>query len=68
MTFIFVFQLMYMYAYYIYTLYYTVDTYLTAVCINVYKIMFKEYITAFACFDGLARTASLITDSSYCDF
>ena len=31
-------------------------TYMTAVCINVYLIMFNEYITALACFDGYAAT------------
>ena len=49
---------MYMYAYYIHT----VDTYMTAICINVYMIMFNVHITAFACFDGYARAATLITD------
>ena len=39
----------------LYTLYYThtVDTYMTAVCVNVYMIMFNMYIMALACFDGL---------------
>ena len=55
---------MYMYAYYIHTLYYIhiVDTYVTAVCINVYMLMFNVYITALACFDGYARAATLIID------
>ena len=53
---------MYMYAYYIHTLYYmhTVDTYMTAVCINVYVIMVNGCITALACFEGYARVATLI--------
>ena len=46
---------MHMYAYYIHT----VDTYMTAVCINVYMIMFNEYITALACFDGYAWNTTL---------
>ena len=56
---------MYMYAHYIHTLYYihTVDTYKSAVYINVYMIMFNVYITDLACFDGYARAATLITDS-----
>ena len=45
----------------------TVDTYMTAVCINVQMIMFNVYITALACFDGYARAATLITDSSCTD-
>ena len=55
---------MYMYAYYIHTLYYmhTVDTYMAAVCINVYMIMFNVYITALVCFDGCVRAATLIAD------
>ena len=65
----FIFQLMYMYAYYIHTLCYIhiVDTYMTAVCINVYMIMFNVYITALAYFDGYARAATLIIDSSCSD-
>ena len=60
-----------MYAYYIHTLYYIhiVDTYMTAVCINVYMIMFNEYITALVCFDGYKKlqlwlliTLALISD------
>ena len=59
-----------MHAYYIHTLYYihAVDTYMTAVCINVHLIMFNVYITALACFDGYARAATLITYSSSSDF
>ena len=30
----------------------TVDTYMTAACINVYIIIFNAYVTALACFDG----------------
>ena len=55
---------MYIYAYYIYT----IDTYITAVCSNVYMIMFNVYITALACFDGYARVATLITHSSCSDY
>ena len=60
----FIFQLMYMYAYYMHTLYYIhiVDTYMTAVCINVYMIIFNAYITALLCFNGYARAVTLITD------
>ena len=47
-----------MYACYIHT----VDTYMTAVCINVYMMMFNVYILAR--FDGFARAATLI-DCSY---
>ena len=38
---------MYMYAYYMHTLYYihSVDTYMTALFINVYMIMFNESLT-----------------------
>ena len=65
-----------MYAYYAHTLYYIhalyykhcVDTYMTAVCINVYMIIFYVYITALTCFDGYARAATLITDSSCFDY
>ena len=46
----------------------TGDTYRTAVCIYVYMIPFNVYITALACFDGYARAATLITDSSYSDY
>ena len=55
---------MYMYAYFIHTLYYihTVDTCTTPVCINVYMIMLNVYITAFVCFDQCVRAAILITD------
>ena len=55
---------MYMYAYYMHTVYYIiiVDTYMTTVCINVYMIMFNVYITALAYFDGYARAVTLITD------
>ena len=55
-----------MHAYYAHTLYYMhcVDTYMTAVCINVYMIIIYVYITALACFNGYARAATLITDSS----
>ena len=35
---------------------------MTAVCINVYMIIFNVYITAFGCFDAYARAATLITD------
>ena len=61
---------MFMHAYYIHTLYYihTVDTYMTVVCINVYMIMFNVHITAVACFDGHARTATQITDISCSDY
>ena len=61
---------MYMYAYYIHTLYYvhTVDIYMTAICINVYMIMFNVYIIALACFSGYARAATLITLSSCSDY
>ena len=53
-----------MYAYYILTLYYmhTVDTYMIAVCINVYMILFNVYIMALAYLDGYARAATLIMD------
>ena len=56
-----------MYAYYMHALYYmhTVDTYMTAICINVCMIMFNVHITALACFDGYERTATLIIDN-YC--
>ena len=56
---------MYMTAYYIHTLYYIhiVDTYMTAICINVYMITsFNVRIMAVACFDGYARAATLIID------
>ena len=55
-----------MYVYTMHTLYYihSVDTYMTAVCVNVYTIMFNVYITALLCFDGYARAVALITDSS----
>ena len=55
---------MYIYAYYIHTLYYlhTVDKCMIAVCINVCMIMFNVYITTLACFDGHARAATLIAD------
>ena len=33
---------------------------MTAVCVNVYMIIFDVYITAFACFDGYARAATLL--------
>ena len=54
---------MYMYAYYIHTLYYMHTVDMTAVCINVYMIIFNVYIMALACFDGCARAATLITDT-----
>ena len=59
-----------MYAYYIYTLYYIhiVDTYMTAICINVYIITFNGHITALVCFDGYSSVAILITNSSYPDY
>ena len=55
---------MYVHVYYIHTLCYihTADTYTSAVCINVYMIMFNAYITALACFDGYTRPEILITD------
>ena len=55
---------MYIYAYYTHTLYcmHTADTYMTAVSINVYMIMFNVYITALLCFHGYARNVTLITD------
>ena len=40
-----------------------VDTYMTAVCINVYMIMFNVYIMPLACFHGYARASTLITDT-----
>ena len=39
-----------------------VDTYMTAVCTNVYMIMFNVYITALGCFDGYVRAVTLIAD------
>ena len=59
-------MLMYKHSYYIHTLYYIhiVDTYMTAVCINVHMIMFNEYIMFLACFDEYAGAATLITYSS----
>ena len=54
-----------MYAYYILTLYKyidTIDTCMTAVCVNVYMILFNVYVTALACLDGYERAATLITD------
>ena len=45
-----------------------VDTYMTAVYINVFMIMFNLYTTAFACFDGYARAATLIADNSCSDY
>ena len=36
--------------------------YMIAVCISVYTIMFKVYITALACFDGYVRAATLIAN------
>ena len=61
---------MWLYAYYIFTLYYmhTVGTYMVTVCINVYMIPFNVYIMAFVCFGGYARAATLITDNSYSDY
>ena len=58
------------YVYYLRTLYYirTVDTYMTAVCINVYMITFSVYIKALACFDGYARATTLITDRLQMDY
>ena len=41
---------------------------MSAVCINAYMIMFNVYITAFVCFDGYSRAATLITDSSCSDY
>ena len=59
-----------MYAFYMHTLYHihTVDTYMIAVCINVYMIMFNVYITALVCFDGYTRAATLITDRFWMDY
>ena len=58
-----------MYAYYIHAYYiHNVDTYMTAVCINVYMIMFNVYITTLACFDEYARAATLIADKSSSDY
>ena len=61
---------MLIHAYYIHTIYYihTVDTYMTAVCINIYMIMFNVYITTFACFDGYVNAATLITDILRIDY
>ena len=55
---------MYMHTHYIHALYYvhTLATYIIAVCINVYMIMFNVCIMALACFDGYVRTATLIAD------
>ena len=55
---------MYVYAYYIFTLYYvhTVGTNMIAVCINVCMIMFNVRIKVLAFFDGYTRAATLITD------
>ena len=52
-----------MHAYYIHTLYYLhiVEAYMTAVCINVYMIMFNMYMTALAGFDAYERC-----NSDYC--
>ena len=55
---------MHMYTNYIHA----VDTYMTAVCFNVHIIMFNVYITALACFDGYARTTTLITDRLRTDY
>ena len=38
----------------------TVD--MTAVCINVYMIIFNVHLTVLACFDGYVRAATLIAD------
>ena len=38
----------------------TVDTYMTAVCINVYMITFNVHITVHACFDRYARATTLL--------
>ena len=59
-----------MYEHYIHTLYcrHAVETYIYAVCINVYMIMFNVHLTALACFDGYAGAATLITDSSCSDY
>ena len=40
----------------------TVDTYMTAVFINIYIIMVNVGRTALACFDGYVRAANLIAD------
>ena len=55
-----------MYAYYMHSFcnIHTVDTYMTAVCINVHMIMFNVYTTALVGFDGYARVATLIADNS----
>ena len=50
------------------TIYISVDTYMIAVCMNVYMIMTNICITALACFDEYVRAATLITDSSYSDY
>ena len=55
---------MYMYAYCIHI----VDTYMIAVCINIYMITFNVYITTLVCSDGYARAASLITDIFCSDY
>ena len=55
---------MYMYVYYIHT----VDTCMIAVCNYVYMIMFNEYITALAHFDGYGRVATLNADSFCTDY
>ena len=66
-----------MHAYYIHTLYYMhiVDTYMSAVCINIYMIMFNVCITVLACLDSYVRAAILIAvrlqidvGSSYSDY
>ena len=49
---------MYIYVYYIHTVY----TYMIAVCINIYLIIFNVCITALVCFDGYVRAATLIAD------
>ena len=61
---------MYMYAYYVHTLYYihTVDTHMIAVYINIYMIMFNVYMMALMYSDVYARAATPITDSSCCDY
>ena len=55
---------MYMHAYYIHT----IDRHMTTVYTNVYMFMFRVYITSLAYFDGYARAAALINESSCFDY
>ena len=41
---------------------------MTAVCINVYMIMFNVYITALVCFHGCVRAATLTADRLWIDY